>query len=388
MSPFRAAIHPGAQDSARLPVLPLHFVELGGSGYQRGLQHGCVLKAEIAEAVQRWKDKLEAQRKQDPDTVIAEFHRDTSFVPAIRRWTPDLLEEVRGIAEGSGQTLETMLAFQCVDEMWGYLHAEAHHCSGIGLARRGRQPALVAQNMDLEPFREGAQTLLHIHPTAGEPEQYVFTVAGLIAANGMNNGPVALCVNTLMQLSACPDGLPVAFVIRGLLARRSGPAVLGFLNRVRHASGQNYIVGIGDKVYDFEASATRVIRFQPVPGGARVFHTNHPLANRDLKPGYGPNPLADDSAIRFASLDQRFGRSDADCTEGAVKAALRSRDPEWAPVCIALAKDRSWFTFGSVVMTLSAQPAFQVTHGPPDACEYARYSFDTAPGRQAGPPHP
>jgi hypothetical protein len=199
--------------------LPLHFVELSGSGYRRGLRHGCALKAEIAESVQHWKDNLQAQRKQDPDTVIAEFHRDTSFVPAIQRWTPGLLGEVRGIAEGSGQTLETMLAFQCVDEIWGYLNAKAHHCSGVGL----------------------------------------------IAANGMNNGPVAVCVNTLMQLSACPDGLPVALVIRGLLARRSGP---------------------------------------------------------------------------------------------------------------------------SVVMTLSAQPTFQVTHGPPDACEYALYAFDTAPGRQAGTPRP
>lgn len=367
------------------PVTPVRVVELSGSGYQRGLQHGRALRAEIGEAVRRWQDDLQATRKLDPGAVIAGFLRDTDFVTAIRRWTPELLEEVRGIAEGSGQPFETMLTYQCADEIWVYGNAQAHHCSGVGIARQGRQPARVAQNLDLESFREGAQALLHIHPIAPEPEQYVFTAAGLIAATGMNSAPVAVCVNTLMQLSASRDGLPVAFVIRGLLARRSGPEVLGFLKRVKHASGQNYIIGIGDRVYDFEASASRVTRFRPVPGGSRVFHTNHPLANRDLKPGIDPDHLAEDSAIRFASLYQRFGRSDADGTEAALKAALRSRDSEWAPVCNSLVGDRSWFTFGSVVMTLSDAPAIQVTHGPPDACDYALHAFDAAPWPGSGP---
>lgn len=366
---------------------PLHavrkpfYVELSGTGYERGLQHGRALKMEIAEVVRRWKDSLREARQQDPDAVIAAFLRDTNFLPAIKAWTPDLLEEVKGIAEGAGQPFDTMLAYQCVDEIWVYFDAplDAHHCSGLGIARQGDRPALVAQNMDLESFRNGSQTLLRILPAAGEPEQLVFTCAGLIAACGMNRGSVAVCCNTLMQLNASRDGLPVAFVVRGMLARTEGHNVIGFLKRVKHASGQNYIIGLGDHVFDFEASATQVVRFQPVAGGSPVFHTNHPLANKDIKPWYSlPLDSSGNSAVRFAALARRLGPPDSDLGDQAVKAALRSKDSEQNPVCRPLGQGGVSFTFGSVIMTLSGHPTLQLSCGPPDLNEYVLYSFDTS----------
>ena len=384
---FSEAAQPDSPETgpALLPARNPHFVELSGTGYKRGLQYGKALKTEIADAVQRWKDDLRASRKQDPDTVIAAFLRETNFLPAIRKWTPDLLEEVRGIAEGAGQPFDTMLAFQCVDEIWVYFDdLDAHHCSGVGVARRGSSPAFVSQNLDLESFRNGSQTVLHIRPTATTPEQLIFTVAGLIAANGMNRAPVAVAVNTLMQLRASRDGLPVAFVIRGLLVRTSEREVLGFLKDVKHASGQNYIVGIGDRVFDFEASANGVVRYQLVPGGSPVFHTNHPLANKDLKSWYTLRLAGDSSVVRFASLDLRLGQKESDVSERAVKTTLRSRDSALNPVCRSLGQGGAGFTFGSVVMTLSKHPTMQVTVGPPDASEYVSYSFDT--GGIASPP--
>jgi len=357
-----------------------HVVELSGSGFARGLQHGRALRAEIAEAVRRWKDDLKASRKQEPDLLISAFLRDTDFVPAIKRWTPDLLDEVRGIAEGAQQPFETMLAYQLVDEIWVYFDAQdAHHCSSVGVARRGDQPAIVAQNLDLESFRHGSQTLLRIRRTPTEPEQLVVTAAGLIGANGMNGGPVAVAVNTLMQLSASRDGLPVAFVVRGLLARTGERAVLDFLTSVRHASGQNYIVGVGDSVYDFEASASQVVRFQPMPGGSPVYHTNHPLANRDLKPWYARRLDGDSSFVRYGSLDLRLGAKDADLGEAGIEEVLRSKDSEANPVCRPLREGASTFTFASVLMTLGARPTLQATYGPPDRSDYTTFAL-AAPG--------
>jgi isopenicillin-N N-acyltransferase-like protein len=380
-----AGIALAEQTQAGPPVAAVRkplYVELSGTGYERGLQHGRALKAEIAEAVRHWKDSLHEARQQDPDAVIAAFLRDTNFLPAIKAWTPDLLEEVKGIAEGSGQPFETMLAYQLVDEIWVYFDApqEVHHCSGLGIARQLERPALVAQNMDVESFRDGSQTLLRILPAAGEPEQLVFTCAGLIAANGMNSGSVAVGCNTLMPLNASRDGLPVAFVVRGMLARTEGHNVIGFLKRIKHASGQNYIIGIGDRVFDFEASATQVVRFQPVAGGSPVFHTNHPLANKDLKPWYAQLPYSSgNSDSRFDSLEQRLGLPDSDLSELAVKAALRSKDSEQHPVCRPLGLGSASFTFGSVIMTLSGAPTLQLTCGPPDANEYVLYTFNGAP---------
>ena len=234
--------------------------------------------------------------KKDPDVLLKSFLAETNFEPAIKKWTPELLDEIRGIAEGSGQPYPTMLAYQLVDELWVYLDkSNAHHCSSLGVIRSGSHPAIVAQNMDLENFRDGSQVVLHIAEDPTHPEQFIFTSAGFIATNGMNNRSIGITCNTLMELSASPDGLPVACVVRGVLARTSGAEVLDFIKTVKHASGQNYIIGIGDRVYDFEASANKVVEFRPVADGSVVYHTNHPLANDDWKPWHAkkmPDPEA------------------------------------------------------------------------------------------------
>jgi len=357
------------------------LVKLRGTSFERGLQHGTAIKGAIDLAVQRWKTDLRELRNSDPDLLIAEFLQATEFMPAIQKWTPDLLEEVRGMAEGSGQPFETMLAYQLVDELWVYLdEPDAHHCSSVGVARRGHRPAFIAQNLDLESFRHGTQTVLHIRPPEGEPEQLVFTTAGLIGAVGVNRSGVAVGANTLMQLQASKDGLPVAFLVRGVLARMSEPSALTFLNSVKHASGQNYMLGIGGKVFDFEASARGVTRYRPCQGDSPVFHTNHPLVNRDLKHWHTARQEGGGSESRFDALRRRFGAKASDLSEKAAMAALRSRDTPRSPLCRSLGEGRSSFTFGSVIMTLSDPPSLQVTCGPPDVSEYVRYSFaPTAP---------
>lgn len=369
-----------------------HFVELSGSGYDRGMQHGKALKAEIADILRRFKEDLKTSRKRDPDSLIAEFLHATDFIPAVKKWTPDLLDEVKGIADGSGQKFETVFAYQLPDEIWVYFDKQdANHCSGMGVAKTKSHPAYVAQNLDLESWRHGSQAVLHIPQTAAVPEQLIFTSAGLIAANGVNNSSIGVCVNTLMQLSACHDGLPVAFVIRGLLRRRTEQSALEFLKTVHHASGQNYILGVGDNVYDFEASAAGVVRFTPVAGGSPVYHTNHPLANEDLKPWWAkrlqqrtPEELKNsNSYARFTSLESRLVRNGIDIVEQTIKETLRSKDSQTNPLCRPLMSGGSVFTFGSTVMTLSEHPSLQVTCGPPDANAYFLYSFRSV-GTSAG----
>jgi isopenicillin-N N-acyltransferase-like protein len=363
-------------------------VELSGSAYERGVQHGKALKSDIANILGRFKADLKTSRKRDPDSLITEFLRATDFIPAIKKWTPDLLDEVKGIADGSGQTFETIFAYQLPDEIWVYFDKQDNnHCSGMGVAKTATHPAYIAQNMDLESWRHGSQTVLHILQSETVPEQFVFTTAGLIAANGLNNYSIGVCVNTLMQLNASPDGLPVAFVVRGLLACKTEQSALEFIKNVNHASGQNYILGIGDKVYSFEASATRVVRFSPVAGGSPVYHTNHPLANDDLKSWWSewlqqrtPEERRNtNSGIRFTSLESRLAKDGIDIDEQTIKETLRSKDSHISPVCVPLRSGSSVFTFGSTIMTLSEHPSLQVTCGPPDKSEYVLYSFVSAP---------
>src|SRR5438034_663001 len=87
--------------------------------------------------------------------------------------------------------------------------------SGTGRERGG---ALLAQNMDLPEVMDGGQTILRSTAPDGT-RTVVLTAAGMIGLTGCSSAGVGVCVNTLSMLNHSPDGLPVAFVVRGLLER-------------------------------------------------------------------------------------------------------------------------------------------------------------------------
>lgn len=364
-------------------------VVLKGNAYERGLQHGRALKGPIAEVYGKWKESIRKETQKDPDAVIADFLATSDYKKAILTWTPDLWQEIEGMAAGSGQKLEDVLAFQLIDEYWGYLDRLEHgsvdkdHCSAVGVAATNDHPAYVAQNVDIDTFMHGYQVLLHIQETADTPEQYVLSCAGFIGFVGMNNKGVGVVINALTDLNNCVDGLPVTFVTRGLLNKKSGAAALAFVKQVKHATGQNYIIGAGNEVFNYEASANLVVQFNPVADQKLVYHTNHSLVNHDVKPWMeayhervlsGKGPMTN-SQTRYAALERRLATTGIRLSPELVKETLRSKDDARFPVCVAYNKDALGFTFSSVLFTLGARPSVQVTYGSPDQSEYQEHFF-------------
>lgn len=363
-------------------------IELSGDAYSRGLQHGTRLRIEIALIFTKWKENIRRNTGKEPDTVLNAFRKAVDFEPITLKYIPAILEEIRGIAEGSGQTYQDVYAFQLVDEFWIYLDKQAnsanHHCSGMGVAATNSRPSFIAQNIDLENYMNGFQVLFHIAATANEPEQYIVSCAGLVALSGMNSAGIGLCLNSLMELEASEEGLPVAFIIRYILSKKKGKDVLEFLQTVKHASGQNYIVGIADSVYDFEASANQAIRYLPDPKNSTiVYHTNHSLVNHDVKPWYRKyheQVLAGEtknrnSEVRFATVAKSLNRQLSEISPDLIKTILRSKDNSYNPVCRSYREGGGGFTFSSVLYTLSGRRSLQLTYGSPDQSEYVEYFF-------------
>jgi isopenicillin-N N-acyltransferase like protein len=373
-------------NSTKVPVL-----ELKGTPYERGFQHGKQMKDAIAEVFKKWKASVQKDTNKDADVVIADFLASTNFKSAILKWTPELWKEIEGIAAGSGQKFEDVLAFQLIDEYWGYLDRLKHgsvdkdHCSAVGVAATKEHPTFVAQNVDIDTYMHGYQVLLHIAETEDTPEQYVMSCAGFIGFVGMNNKNVGVVINALTDLNNSVEGLPVTFVTRGLLSKNSGKKAIEFVENVKHASGQNYIIGTQEEVVNFEASANEVVTFNPVADKKIVYHTNHSLANHDVKPwmqDYHDMVLSGsgrqtNSTTRFEALERRLTGSGVWPTPEVVKATLRSKDSERYPVCVSYDSKAYGYTFSSVLFTIGDKPSVQVTYGSPDQSDYQEHFFRT-----------
>src|SRR5581483_815497 len=103
--PARALLAPQAQQAGKevlgpAPRLPVLVLE--GTAHERGLLHGKTLKKQIHELVKLWKEDLAQRFKTDANSFIRRFVKQTDYRSAMKKWTPDLLDEIKGIAEGSG----------------------------------------------------------------------------------------------------------------------------------------------------------------------------------------------------------------------------------------------------------------------------------------------
>lgn len=360
----------------------MEVLVLEGEPRKRGLDHGEALKARIHDQIARLKIATEKWVKVVPDTFIDQFIQETDFLAAIRRWTPDLLEELEGIVDGSGTRFNDIYALNLADEMWWYVaekNAEfknpsigAENCSSLGVEKQNGTPALIAQNLDLPAYYDGLQVLLHIKDPRTSIESYVFSFAGDIGAVGLNNHSVGMCENTLLQLKHAADGLPVLFVSRGILSQPTLEDAVAFVHRVKHASGQNYILGSPDGVVDYECSANKLSRFIPHDGAHYVYHTNHTLVNNDK---YEYQKSLENTKTRFNTLKSRLEDACGPITVDLVKSILSSHDSEENPVCVHPLPEKQGITANCLIMELSTEPKVHFTAGPPCAREFRTLSF-------------
>jgi isopenicillin-N N-acyltransferase-like protein len=351
---------------------------VSGSPYERGRTHGEARKGLIRSVISLWKSELEKEYDLPADEVIARFVKRTDFLSAIKRWTPDLLDEIHGIADGCGLDFETVFSFQCVDEIWANsARIVGEHCTTFGFRGDSTHPPLLAQTVDVEAFRDGYQLVLEIVDESTGGKSLVTTCAGIIGFNGLNAWGVGVCCNAELQLRHAFEGLPVACVMRGILQQPSVDEALAFLYQVPHATGQHYLVGNRTQIRSIECSSSVVAEFAPTDVDNVVWHTNHPLKNDDVHPWYREMLEAgqsytflDNSRARLAALEARLRSELRGSRFEQFTEILSSRDDTRHPICSSREADTFYaevglFTFASTVMVLSDAPELHVTFGPP-----------------------
>lgn len=333
-------------------------VDLSGDGAQRGEAHGEELRSAIAAALDRWREMLGVRSGRATAAHLRDFLAATTHAATVRERSPDLYAEVLGIARGSGQDPDEILAYNFMDEEWRYRAEVLEACSLFGTTTTADDAVLLGQNMDLPLPMGGSQVALRIAASGDDAAQIVFTAAGLIGLLGVNRLGVACCVNTLARLPWSRSGMPVAFVIREVLRRPDAEAAGRYLASIPHASGQHYGIGDPAGVRGFECSAAGVTAGPREP---RLTHTNHALwdpagtAMDELPGERGPSG----TRSRFGAIDGAAER----ITGSADLEQLFTAD---ADLCILPREPKFSQTFCSAVFRLADPPTVRVALGRPD----------------------
>jgi len=262
--------------SKEIPVLTLT-----GSPYQRGLTHGRQQKDKIADFVA---SVVEVHRvnnshlKIEQQSLQSFCMRNLGF---LEKFSTDLVEEMRGIAEGSGCSFADILLLNCfleledlrapelgakilADNLWG--------CTSFNVPPQASADgqAYIGQTYDMEKYYEKYLTILRIH-SPGKPTMLVLTLAGVLGLNGINSAGIGAVVNKIVAPDA-RAGVIYPFIMRTALASPRIGDALGAVIFSPRATGLNYQLTGEGVAFCAETSATR---YQLLDCKNGLAHTNH-----------------------------------------------------------------------------------------------------------------
>jgi isopenicillin-N N-acyltransferase like protein len=370
--------YPSIKEVINPDLSSIQVIKLKGTAFEIGFQHGKALKDEIHDLVSLWKHDIEVNYNTSADEFIKEFLSNTNYVPAIKEWTPELFDEIKGISQGSEIELNTILAFQFIDEIWANGNAimKLHHCTSLGINNRIKNDSVnyIAQNLDVTPFYHKYKTLLDIEYEGSDVKNYIVTFPGYIGTNGINQN-IGITVNSLLDIENSTDGLPVCCVVRGVLQKKSFNEAKTFLKIIKHASGQNYIIGSKNNIESFECSATKVSSYWPDSTKSNTYHANDALSNNSYSQNY-VTYLKDSlkttptkfglNNFRLKSLKSRISNQNK-INLDTIKQILKSKDNSIDPIC-------NVFTWVSTIMEFhDSYNVLLISPGKPDSTSYLEF---------------
>lgn len=299
------------------------LIEVSGSPYELGYGHG----AQAAPLIRRyliWIEKLTGRSRE----ILCRSAM--AFLPAIRALNPLLVDEIQGLADGAGLSMDEAVLCQCrADAVPTAVDGAA--CTAFALAASATVDghALAGQNQDLEPEFADVGIVLRVRPNDGRPRTVMFTFAGQIGYSGINEHGVAHFTNGLYNYRP-RTAAPRYALKRVLLEQRSVSDCLALLESTRTSSAANLVLCDGaGQIADVEIRPEGVAFFPGHHPDARL-HANHYLTPEFA--AYESGKYADSPARlrRLRTLiEEHWGRLNVET----LQAILADHDGDPAAIC-------------------------------------------------------
>ncbi len=244
--------------------------------------------------------------------------RAAQFQPAFDRYCPHLLEEIRGLAEGAGVTLEEALACNIRGELRSAAAEEGCTAYVIGRTGAAGRGIIAGQNSDMTSEIIPLSYVLLLQPK-GKPDVLMWTFGGMLGYHGMNSAGLAHFENALGGGPSNRFGLPHYPAERMMLECSTLDQAFDVLRKVPLASNANYVLCDGrGAIADVEAT-TAGLEILPDQGAGYFAHTNHYVCSRYALPENFERSWAD-SFPRLNRIDSliksRYGSIAVDDVKG------------------------------------------------------------------------
>lgn len=344
------------------------IIKCEGSPYEIGFAHGSSASDEIHANIALYADFFQDRAKLNWQQAR---ERASAYTPLLSAKYPQILEEMKGIAEGAGKGLimQDILTLNARSELGLTNFADGCTC----ISQRGAKGRIfLAQNWDWLVVN---LVVLHIVPKDTPLQMQFMCEAGLVGKIGLNSAGVGTLLNGIFAGAQSQDKFPIHILLRRILQFASSfDEAFAIVEEYGLASTCNIMIADAEgKAGSVECSphGSTVI---PPRGETFPFvgHTNHLYATN--RPMAAVDHPEENSFARLARMEE-LTRHDTEKGMQPSFDSIRTRlcDQQGSPDSICLGKPSDdavgmdkVTTVSTVIMELSSKVA-QLTLGRP--CE-------------------
>jgi isopenicillin-N N-acyltransferase-like protein len=252
-------------------------------------------------------------------------------IPYAERYAPDSMEELRGIAEGAGITLEQAMLINVRNQLGAVAPPEG--CTSVLIEPRASASGngLVAQNWDNDPATDDFSVVLTRRPT-GKPAMMSFTRPGEMAYIGLSSAGIGMVLNA-MPGAQRRTGVPWYFVLRAMYEAQDLEGAVGAAERAERTIPANTVLTAAGGGADIEVmiDAVRVLK---ADARGTLVHTNHCVHPElvCINDRY-PSGIFGQSFPRKTRGEAIIGSSDSPVTVAQIQQLLSDHDGYPTSIC-------------------------------------------------------
>jgi isopenicillin-N N-acyltransferase-like protein len=222
------------------------------------------------------------------------------YLPFAQERYPQYVEEMMGIAEGSGLSFDDVVVMNAMEAVTtDALHLSKCTSLAVNEQRTADGHVLIAHNEDWLPEDEADVYIVHATPN-DEPPFIAMSYGGLLPNVGFNAEGIAQCCDSVYPTDS-RIGIPRVVVSRAVLAARTpGDAIRCAISPHRAAGYNHLIVHEGGEMYNVEVSAKQFAMLYGLDG--YVIHTNFYQDPLMQSIEYEPDELVGTRVRYFRSL--------------------------------------------------------------------------------------
>ncbi|TQV91882.1 hypothetical protein V2A60_006017 [Cordyceps javanica] len=261
-------------------------------------------------------------------------NRASAYIPLLSAKYPEILEEMKGIAEGAGKglTMQDILTLNARSELG--LTNVADGCTCLGQHGQDGQ-VFLAQNWD---WLQVNLVVLHIIPNNTALRMKFMSEAGLVGKIGLNSAGVGTLLNGILASAQCKDKFPIHVLLRRVLQfAASFDEAFAIMEEHGLASTCNIVIAdakgrAGSIECSPHGNTVVPLRGDTFP---YVGHTNH-LYSPD-RPASAKDHPEDNSFTRLARLEELTRQDNEDGVPPSFDSIRRRlSDQDGAPYSICL----------------------------------------------------